>query len=266
MAPPATLLITGAIDISAFQVPYTRLTDTKVRLQQYIDSLEYAIDNYHRIHQIVFCENTGYRYDYSELLKKAEQKGKELEIISFSGNYQTIQVKGKGYGEGEIVEYALKNSRTLQNCVFFYKLTGRIMVRNMDQLMDRSPSDNTFIFFSDLKGRFEKGKVRTLFYKVNTSFYKQNLIDAYMEADDNRHHYLEHVFYDRLAKIPLPSFGKFPDFAGIQASTGKLYQTKLKLIKYRLYHRLHFYSNMEKTLFQKMILQIIKTIRFAVPG
>ena len=53
MAPPATLLITGAIDISAFQVPYTRLTDTKVRLQQYIDSLEYAIDNYLRIHQIV---------------------------------------------------------------------------------------------------------------------------------------------------------------------------------------------------------------------
>lgn len=264
MAQTVILLITGAVNISAFKIPYTRLTDPKVRLQQYLDSLEYAIEHYHRVNHIVFCENTGYEYDYLQLQEKAVQKGKTLEVISFQGNYPFIETKGKGYGEGEIIEYALKKSKTLQESDFFYKLTGRIIVKNMDRVMDSTRSDNTFIFVADLKKRFEKGRIRTLLYKVNTSLYKQKLIDAYTEVDDFKNHYLEHAFYIRLADMPASSFGRYPDFAGIQATTGKIYQSKLKFIKYCLYNYLGFYSNRRKSLVQKIILQIVKTFRFAI--
>ena len=258
------LLITGAIDISAFQVPYTKLTNTTLRLQQYLESIEYAIEHYNLINHIVFCENTGYTYDYSGLQEKAKLKNKTLEIIVFVGDYQVIQAKGKGYGEGEIIQYALDKSEALQMSDFFYKLTGRILVRNMDQVMDSSKSENTFIFLSHMEALSKKGRVRTLFYKVNTSFYRQVLIDAYKDVDDIKKHYLEHTFFIRMANIPIPSFGKYPYFIGIQASTEKRYLSRIKLLKYRLYNRLNFFSNMKLTLFQKIVLYTIKFFRFPI--
>ena len=248
------LLITAAIDITKFQVPFTMLTELNIRLLQYINSLEYAIEHYNRVNHIIFCDNTGYEYDYSELQKKAEQKGKTLEIIIFRGNYQLIQEKGKGYGEGEIIKYALNNSEALQNSIFFYKLTGRIMIKNMDQLMDSTLADNAFIFLSNRKGNYDRA--RTLLYKVNTSFYRQFLMDAYMEVNDHQQHYLEHAFYERLANIPIHSFRKYPDFTGLQASTGRTYQSKMILLRNRLYNQLNFFSNTEKNLFQKLIFSV----------
>lgn len=258
------LLITGAIGITAFQVPYTKLTDTKARLQQYIESIDYAIEHYHRVNHIIFCENTGYIYNYAELQEKAKQNGKTLEVIRFPGNYQAIEAKGKGYGEGEIVKYALKESETLRNSRFFYKLTGRILVSNMDRVMDSSQSENNFIFLSYLEPRSQKGRARTLLYKVNTSLYKSTLIDAHLDVDDHKHYYLEHAFFERLKDIPIPSFGVYPVHIGIQASTGKMYLSKTKLIKYRLYNRLNFFSNLELTSFQRMVLRIIRSFRFIV--
>jgi hypothetical protein len=67
----------------------------------------------------------------------------------------------------------------------------------------------------------------------------------------------EKVFNDRLSDIPVRSFGKYPALTGIQASTGRMYQSKLKLMKYRL----NFYSNIEKTPFQKWVFWMIKTLR-----
>lgn len=253
------LLITAAIDITKFQIPYTMLTALDIRLQQYLNCLEYAIEHYNRINHIIFCENTGYEYDYSELRKKAEQNGKTLEIIIFNGNYPLIQEKGKGYGEGEIIEYALNNSEALHNSTFFYKLTGRITVKNMDQVMDSTCADNAFIFLSDTKGNYNR--VRTLFYKANTSFYRQFLMETYKEVNDSRQFYLEHAFCKRLANISIASFGKYPDFRGLQASTGKVYQSKIILNRNRLYNRLSFFSNTEKNAFQKS-MYFFKTLCF----
>jgi hypothetical protein len=255
------LLISGSIDITAFQIPYTKLTGLNDRLQQYIDSIDYAIVHYHRVNHIIFCENTGYQCDFSELQEKARVHGKTFEIIQFSGNFRIIQEKGKGYGEGEIIEYAFTQSEVLRNSIYFYKLTGRVCVRNMDQVMDATQSNNAFIFLSDLKTRSEKRYVRTVIYKADTALYKQVLMDAYQEVDDTRKHYLENVFYSRLADVPANSFGKYPVLIGIKASTGKAYQSKIGLLKCLIYNRLNFYSNVEKTALQKVILSLIKGLK-----
>ena len=43
--------------------------------------------------------------------------------------------QGKGYGEGEIIEYALKNSAFLHSEREFIKLTGRITIENLDAII-----------------------------------------------------------------------------------------------------------------------------------
>ena len=138
------LLITGAIDLSSFNIPNTTLLNVDERLSQYISGIEYAIDNYKRVTHLVFCENTNHYFDYSILQKKARTGGKILEVLSFSGDYFSIQQKGKGYGEGEIIQYALSHSVFLKTCHSFYKLTGRIVVKNMDQIINTTFLDNAF--------------------------------------------------------------------------------------------------------------------------
>ena len=56
---------------------------------------------------------------------------KEFEWISFQGNTTKTQEKGKGYGEGEIIEYAINHSQLLAKSKMLMKLTGRFYVKNM---------------------------------------------------------------------------------------------------------------------------------------
>lgn len=241
------LLVTGAIDILAFDIPYTALNDTSVRLEQYVESLKYAIRNYKSIQKIVFCENTNFNYDYSELIKEALKFGKKLEILSFLGDYEVIKEKGKGYGEGEIINYAINHSILLNRCVGFYKLTGRVTIQNMDKVISYTNSSTAFLFMKSLRFRDDENYVSTVFYKVELNFYKKVLLEAYKEVEDSKKRYLEYVFYDKLKKINCNSFGKYPIVSGISGSTGFSYQqSKISLFKSNIYILLGLYSNRVK--------------------
>ena len=54
------LILTAAINIENKNIPNTVLTDTQARLQQYISSIEFAVDNYKTISTIIFCDNIYY--------------------------------------------------------------------------------------------------------------------------------------------------------------------------------------------------------------
>ena len=264
-----TLLITGAIDISNFAVPFVKIIDLEERLQQYLDSLEHAINHYSEVDSIVFCENTNYKHDYSDLQEKAKKRGKELEILTFQGDYETLQKKGKGYGEGEIIKYALNHSAILAKSDCFYKLTGRVVVENMNQIMRSTTAENAFIF-SPLHERNTYKYVRTLFYKVSTSFYKQTLIDAYLDVDDFRNMYLEHVFFDRLRDSSTTSFRIYPKFIGISASDGKTSYalSRKELRRNKLFAKFGFldnYSTKKQRIFFRIVRLIQKIKRIVKP-
>ncbi|MCL2416961.1 MAG: alpha-1,2-fucosyltransferase [Bacteroidales bacterium] len=256
-----TLLITGAIDISNFSVPFVKITDLKERLQQYLESLEHAINHYFEVDHIVFCENTNYKHDYSELQEKAKKRGKELEILTFQGNYEMIEKKGKGYGEGEIIKYALNHSAILSQSDCFYKLTGRVAVANMDRIMRSTKSVNAFIFSPFHERNFDK-YTRTLFYKVSTSFYKQKLLNAYLAVDDSQDMYLEHVFFDKLKDTPIKSFRIYPKLIGISASDGKTSYalSRKELFRSRLFSKFGFLDN-HGTRKQKILFWAVRLIR-----
>jgi len=217
------LLLTGAIGIHQSQVSSTSITRLEDRLSQYLNSIQFAIDQYHTIDKIVFCENTAYPYDYSPFEAKARQRGKELEIITFQGNDALIQQRGKGYGEGEAIEFALTNSRLLINCSSFYKLTGRLVIGNMDQLVASTTDENAFIWHPKEIYRRATDHVETYFFKVNREFYTKWLINVYREVDEVNHLYIEHLFYNRLKTMNIRAFIHPLDLIGNSGTSGKPY-------------------------------------------
>lgn len=82
---------------------------------------------------IVFCDGTMPSFDFSKVLKFAEEHGKTLELLLFqeSDNYLKY---GKGYAEGEVLEYALNHSAHLAEGGSFYKVTGRTFIANFEEI------------------------------------------------------------------------------------------------------------------------------------
>ncbi|MDR0421420.1 MAG: hypothetical protein LBH72_00205 [Proteiniphilum sp.] len=222
------LLITGAIDIERHGVPFTRITDTHLRLGQYIGSLEYAIRTYRSIDGIIFAENTNFPYDYSALYSLAARHGKRLEVLPFEGNRVKTAFHGKGFGEMECIGHALDNSELLRASARFVKLTGRVRVLNFDCLLHSAYGTNSFYALSAATFPY----VETILYRVDKHFFRKNLGDAGALVFEKEKMYLERVFFEKLYALkerhPVGSFRVYRLLQGLSASTGNSYATKLR--------------------------------------
>jgi hypothetical protein len=218
------LLLTGAIDIGGLNIPSTTIVDINERLLQYINCIDYAITHYKSISKIVFCENTNFTYDYSSQKELAYNNGKKIEIISFKGDYDSIIQKGKGFGEGEIIKYALNNSEIIRQCDGFYKLTGRLIVKNMDKIVSTTPLKSSFIYYPKTIYKIPVDHIETYFYKVDKNLYIKYLANAHQEVDEPKFRYLEHVFHKRLSTLWLRSFKTCPLISGLSGTSGNSYE------------------------------------------
>lgn len=207
------LLITGCI--KPFNVEYLALTDEKIRLKEYINSIKYAICN-SKFDSIVFCENSNYAYDYNELFILAKEYNKQLEILSFLGNASEQQKHGKGYGEGEIIDYIIRNSQLIKKEEFFCKITGRLIVENFNKIIK---NNNKCIFN---RNYYTKASVDTRLYCCSMEIYERYFRDAYKRVDDASGRYMEVVFFDILNAnhINYSCFSRRVAFKGVSGSSG----------------------------------------------
>lgn len=252
------LLITASINIQ--NTPFVTIRDSRERLLQYLMGIV-AWVKLTKINTIVFCENSNASYDFSKIIKFVRNEGKELEVLVFSGN-RGSQKYGKGYGEGEIVEYAMKNSRNLKNSTNFYKITGRLFIPEFDVLQQLHvttpnvfkipaflPEHDPWIgiqqtdpanlgqylraYFRYLYVYFGRGRghgphdyskhVSTVFYKSNVGFFKKNLVYSYRRVNDSKSYALEHTFYEDLVNKQFSPFLASYTLMGRSGSTGKTY-------------------------------------------
>jgi hypothetical protein len=251
------LLLPGAIDIKGLGVPSMNIVDIEVRLSQYLNSIEYAILHYKTISEIVFVENTGYKYDYSGLQEQATRNGKKLEIISFRGDYSKIIQKGKGFGEGESIKYALDKSDILKRCNQFFKLTGRLIVKNMDEIVETTRSASSFIYHPKTIYRIYKDHIETYFYKVDKKVYVEYLIDAHQDIDESDFRYLEHVFYEKLSFLDFRSFKTVPLISGFSGTSGNPYDLDTKRM---ILEKINYFigaHNLKKTAIEKVLTQLL---------
>lgn len=125
------LLLTGCINPNG--MPFTSLTDNSARKEQYIKAINYYL--HHTDLPIVFAENSN--TDISNHFQQAISRNR-IEFLTFSGNNK--KNRGKGYGEAEIIEYALNNSQFITSsnsqCAIV-KITGRLIVENIKEIINK---------------------------------------------------------------------------------------------------------------------------------
>lgn len=205
------ILLTGCINPNG--MPFTQLNNPSERQKQYIDAIHFYLRN--TTCQIVFCENSN--TDIKPYIKNVQDR---LEILTFSGNQN--KQRGKGYGEAEIIEYALHHSTFIQDNIIIIKITGRLIINNIHQLLKTIKYKHDFVmclFHSDLKFADSRIFCGTVF------FYKEFLKNR-DKMNDVQGIFFEHILASTVLESPVCfiPFSEEPCITGISGTTGKLYQ------------------------------------------
>ena len=215
------------------QVSELELTDSNVRRMQYIESLRFYIKST-RIDRIVFCDNSNAEVD-KDILSLAKRYHKQMEWISFYGNEEKVKKQGKGYGEGEILEYAIKHSKLVISSDYIIKITGRLIIKNIDDLVRRINADYCYFDHICLEGKTPF--VSTKLFMIPKVMFEKYFINKYTEVNDGSHQFIEHVYAKILIenrdKILRKCFSKFPNMQGVSGSSGEVYE-------YDFFHRAYY--------------------------
>lgn len=215
------LILTGTIN-PAPQTGFLELRDVQEREEQYFLSLKYFIET-GVFQKIIFCENSNYE---SHVIKKlgeiAQNKRVRLELLSFQGDAARTAEQGKGYGEGEIMEYIFRRSKLLEGEEYFIKITGRLLVDNISSLARKM---NNNICYFNIPNHSHREMYDTRIYGMPVRLFRSLFIEAYHRVNDREGRYLEKVYTAVLEEnhIKVRNFPRFPRIRGISASTGAEY-------------------------------------------
>jgi hypothetical protein len=234
-APKETVLLTACIKPTS--TLFLKITNVEERLVSYLKALHFWIHE-STASNIIFAENSLYEYDYGPLIKAASSKGKSLEILQFKAS-KLGEEYGKGFSEGEIMEYVINNSELLKGADNFYKVTGRLIVSNFNKISQNHQSTETLFNLAAPRAVMAD----TRFFKVKKSFFETHLSQIYKNVRDGEGKYLEHVFYDALKGKKIPSFKIYPQILGSSGSTGQdTGKTKLAILLRNILSKLSFYK------------------------
>ena len=220
------ILLTSCVIVSDHSVS---LKDQKSRIRFTIESIEkwLAISSDLRL---VICD--GSNFDFSRIVLEKFPEA-NIECIFFENNKELVGVYGKGYGEGEIVKYAILTSVYLKESDYFAKCTAKLWVENFFECL--KCWNGTFLckgYFSNVFS-FKKTQfsyVDTRFYLVNKSFYLKNLASAYLNVGSKQGLSLEYCFRDVVIKEKYENimFNVPPVICGVGGGSGTYYKNNLK--------------------------------------
>lgn len=217
------ILLTSCVNPNC--MPFTALSDINVRKQQYLDALRFYVNNTPL--PIVYVDNSN--VDIKEYNVISNIVDDRLELLSFDGNHD--KEHGKGYGELEIIDYAIQHSNIINSNknVSIIKITGRLVIVNIMTILNQLkynilPSSNSVI--CSMNSDFSMADSRLLIAPLN--FYKR-LIENRMAINDSEGVYLEHVLCSLIKKQNLYAFHTFfsePQYQGVSGSTNITYEAK----------------------------------------
>lgn len=214
-------IITGTIKPSA-QIGQLVIRDEKERLKQYQEGLKSLLDS-GMFSKLIFCENSNYGVEKLHfLMDDAQEKGIELELMSFQGDTENICIHGKGYGEGEIMEYVFSNSRLILGETYFIKITGRLKVDNGKELVSQLLENRTYF---NIPNRTIKNFYDTRIYGMSVKQFKELFLHAYHQVMDGEGTFLE-IVYTRILQdndIKVYNFPRYPRIKGVSGSEGIKY-------------------------------------------
>jgi hypothetical protein len=220
------ILLTSCVTVSDHSVS---LKDESSRIRLTVESIEkwLAISPDLRM---VICD--GSNFDFSGIVHKKFPEA-NIECIFFENNKELVRVHGKGYGEGEIIKYAISNSAYLKESDYFAKCTAKLWVDNFLECI--KSWNGTFLckgYFSNVFS-FRKTQfsyIDTRFYLASKSFYLENLGSEYLNVGGESGLSLEHCFRDVILKREYKKimFSVPPVICGVGGGSGTYYKCSLK--------------------------------------
>ena len=172
------------------------------------------------IKKIVIADATETNVLNADDLTNLAAMGVEVEQISYRQDLDQVIDKGKGYGEGALIGYAIKNSITLRNTEDFYKCTGKLFCRNfldVNSAIERNGIEN--IFWRDPLN----DSLETRFFHVSKSFCEDFLLPAYAKSEDRKGLWAERVIGDLVQQKFAMRRSLRPLLTGFSGSTDKPY-------------------------------------------
>ncbi len=208
---------------SAIRTPkaFQAISATDVRLVQTLCGLIRWIRDT-SVGTIVLCDGSEPDYDFSRITAYATEHGKTLETLLYRKENDRYESRGKSFGEGQVLEYAVNHSAHLQDGGTFYKVTGRTFIRNFDEIKKLHAKDDGGVFIGPAsvmmpkdtpKDVFGRRSVWTQFYKCGVSFFKKHLMEAYLETNDATNP-IECEYFKRLQTVPHARFAVKPFIVG----------------------------------------------------
>ena len=222
------ILLTGCINPNG--MPFTTLTENSIRKAQYINAIDFYLKNTN--FPIIFAENSGTNISNSYI---DYIKNNRLALLSFQGNEN--KKKGKGYGEAQIINYALSHSHiinsTSNNC-FIIKITGRLIINNINQVVCKRMflQKNDSIVCS-LNSTLTFADSRIVIAPI--SFFK-SFLNHKEEIDDTNKIFFENILLNCIIqerRFHYYPFNIEPQITGQSGTTGKKYEPYTPSLKRR---------------------------------
>jgi len=198
-------------------------SNTNLRVNDYLKALEYY-DSFGI--KTFFIENSGYDFSSNEEFSKF--KNITLKSLPTIKDFN----KGKGYQEFFTLQSFINDF--LSSETYFIKITGRYILSNLKKILSKIDYSQPYFDISDNK------KLATAsIFCCSKSFFNQYLLNCYMEMNDSKNLWAEHILYRRLAGISQIRAIPFePNFKGVSGSTGyNLEQSIIKIILKNIYRK-----------------------------
>lgn len=209
-----------------------KLKDTDARLRHAIESVEQWLRIDPRL-PIVLCDGSNFDLQAALSDRFADVT---IECLRFENDQEMVRKFGRGYGEGEIVRYALSHSRLIEQAGCFAKCSSKLWVENFDEC--KSWWNGDFLckgVFLDVFSPFKATvfhHIDTRFYFASKSFYERHLLDAHNDINVATGYGLEECFHDILLReqmqgvlLPVP-----PVIAGVGGGTANYYRNSRKRV------------------------------------
>lgn len=230
------ILLTATI--SVIDHHFVAIKDKSIREEQYYYAIQFYLE---KGFKVVFVDNSN---TISDRIIEKFSENKNFEYLTFLSEKSDL---GKGHGEKEIIDFALNNSKTLRQSDFFVKVTGRLKVLNICEILEKIEwRDN--VTYGNLSRLFSWSDTRLML--LSKQYYLKYLspcLDKYLEESNG-------VFFENVSARSIHLFlsegGRFrfyptyPIISGFNGSNGKKYDFSIfKRLKYFLFFKFKFWFN-----------------------
>jgi hypothetical protein len=232
MITPPVLITSSVITMDASGM----LNNPDLRIQYTLESIAAWLKIKPEI-QLIICDGSG--HDFTPSIQ-AHFPSAQIECLTFVNNLDKVKKHGKGYGEGEIIRYALTHSRFLQSADVFIKCTAKLWISNVDACMKQWNGQFACNAYFAHVFSLKKTKLQfidTRFYISTKAFYLHYFSEAHMDVGDEAGRSIEDAFLEviRQHRIERILFRIPPIVCGVGGGSGKYYKSgRLRIFKDRL--------------------------------